>query len=60
MPIKLNSTSGGSVTLDVPATAATYTHTMPAETGTVLTTGATTRLIPKAAVPAGQIGRAHV
>ena len=38
MPIKLNSASGGSVTLDVPATASTFTHTFPAETGTVITT----------------------
>ncbi len=38
MPIKINSASGGSVTLDVPATASTYTHTLPAETGTIITT----------------------
>lgn len=37
MPIKLNSAGGGSVTLDVPSTASTYTHTLPARTGTIIT-----------------------
>ena len=64
MPIKLNSASGGSVTLDVPATASTYTHTFPAETGTVLTTASTlnvnassisTGTLPKARLPTGSI-----
>lgn len=55
MPIKLQSTGGGSVSFDVPSTASTYTLTAPAETGTVITTGAATRIIPKAAMPAGTI-----
>ena len=62
MPIKLNSASGGSVTLDVPATASTYTHTFPAETGTVLTSSSnvsasklTTGTVPTARLPAGCI-----
>jgi hypothetical protein len=37
MPIKLKSTGGGDVTLDVPFTASTYTLTLPAQTGTVIT-----------------------
>ena len=41
MPIKLNSSGGGSVTLDVPSTASDFTATMPANTGTVITTGST-------------------
>ena len=64
MPIKLNSASGGSVTLDVPATASTYTHTFPAETGTVLTTASTlninassisTGTLPRSRLPSGSI-----
>lgn len=37
MPLKLNSTGGGSVTVDVPNTASTFTATLPARTGTVIT-----------------------
>jgi hypothetical protein len=55
MPIKLNSTGGGSVSIDVPSTASTYTLTAPAETGTVITSGTTTRIIPKASMPAGSV-----
>lgn len=40
MPVKLNSSGGGSVTLTTPSTATDYTATFPASTGTVLTTGA--------------------
>jgi hypothetical protein len=36
MPVKLNSSGGGSVTVDVPSTASTYTATLPAATGTVV------------------------
>jgi hypothetical protein len=38
MPIKLKSSGGGDVTLDVPSTASTYTLTIPASTGTVINT----------------------
>jgi len=41
MPLKLNSSGGGSVTLDVPSTASTFTATVPANTGTIVTTGST-------------------
>jgi len=41
MPVKLNSSGGGSVTLDVPSTASNFTATIPANTGTVVTTGST-------------------
>ena len=41
MPLKLNSSGGGSVTLDVPSTASTFTATVPANTGTLVTTGST-------------------
>jgi hypothetical protein len=39
MPVSLKSSGGGSVTMDVPSTASTYTLTLPAATGTVLQTG---------------------
>jgi hypothetical protein len=38
MSVKLNSSSGGSVTLQEPTTASNFTLTLPAATGTVLTT----------------------
>lgn len=41
MPLKLNSTGGGSVTLDTPSTASAYTLTVPAITGTAVVTGST-------------------
>lgn len=41
MPLKLNSSGGGSVTLDVPSTASDFTATVPANTGTLVTTGST-------------------
>jgi hypothetical protein len=55
MPIKLNSTGGGSVSIDVPSTASTYTLTAPAETGNIITTGTTSRVMPKAAMPSGSV-----
>jgi hypothetical protein len=36
MPIKLKSSGGGDVTLDVPSTASTYTLTIPAISGNVI------------------------
>lgn len=39
MPVKLNSTGGGSVTLTTPSTASDFTATFPANTGNVVTTG---------------------
>ncbi|CAB4160885.1 hypothetical protein UFOVP730_16 [uncultured Caudovirales phage] len=41
MPVRLNSSGGGSVTLDVPSTAGTFTATAPANNGTLVTTGST-------------------
>ena len=64
MPIKINSASGGSVTLDVPATGSTYTHTLPAESGTIITTGTLSGInatamsvgtIPRSRMPAGTV-----
>lgn len=42
MPIKLNSTGGGSVTLDTPSTANNYTLLIPATNGSLATTTGTT------------------
>lgn len=39
MPVKINSSGGGSVTLTTPSTATDYTATFPANTGNVVTTG---------------------
>lgn len=64
MPIKINSASGGSVTLDVPLTGSTYTHTLPAETGTLITTSTLSGInasaisvgtLPRARQPAGTV-----
>lgn len=44
MPVKLNSTGGGSVTLTAPNTATDYTATLPAGTGTVVVAGSSSAL----------------
>ncbi len=59
MPIKINSASGGSVTLDVPLTGSTYTHTLPAESGTVITTAAATG-INASAISTGTLPRNRI
>jgi hypothetical protein len=41
MPVKLNSSGGGSVTLDVPATATATSLIIPSNAGTMVTTGST-------------------
>lgn len=55
MPLKLISGGGGSVILSANSTGTNYTVTVPAENGTAITSGATTRLVPKAAMPAGAV-----
>lgn len=47
MPVKLNSTGGGSVTLTTPSTASDFTATFPANTGNVVTDSATQTLTNK-------------
>mgnify|MGYP003341762727 CR=1 FL=1 len=39
MPIKLQSSSGGSVTVNIPVTASNYNVTVPAATGTAMVSG---------------------
>ena len=46
MPVKLNSTGGGSVTLTTPSTASDFTATFPANTGNVVTTGSSAVVTP--------------
>jgi hypothetical protein len=46
MPVKLNSSGGGSVTLDTVSTASNFTATFPAATGNVVTTGSTAAVTP--------------
>ena len=46
MPLKLNAFSGGSVTLNPDTTASDFTHTLPAVSGTVVTTGSSAVVTP--------------
>jgi hypothetical protein len=46
MPVKLNSSGGGSVTLTTPSTASDFTATFPAVTGDVVTTGSNAAVTP--------------
>jgi|688.fasta_scaffold135351_4 hypothetical protein len=55
MPIKLISAGGGSVSLNPDTTTSALNLTVPAENGTVITTGATSRIVPKAAMPSGAV-----
>ena len=54
MPVKLNATGGGSVSIDPPATTSNFTATMPAATGTVVLDSAAQTLTNKSwSSPAG-------
>lgn len=55
MPVKLNSAGGGSVTFDVGSIGSTYTLIAPANNGTLISSGTSSRLIPQAAMPTGSI-----
>jgi hypothetical protein len=55
MPIKLNSTGGGSVSIDVPSTASSYTLTAPARSGTIITS-ADANTVTQAMVQTGFAG----
>lgn len=55
MPIKLNSTGGGAVSIDVPSTASTYTLTAPARSGTIITS-ADANTVTQAMVQTGFAG----
>jgi hypothetical protein len=53
--IVLTAASSGTVTLTPADTGNAFVVTVPAETGNIITTGTTTRAIPKAAVPVGSV-----
>jgi hypothetical protein len=55
MPLVLNSSGGGSVTLVAPSTASNVTLTAPASNATLITTSSTGQIIPKAAMPTGAV-----
>ena len=51
----LNGSTSGAITLIANATAGTNTLTLPASTGTILTTASGSQSVPRAAMPAGSI-----
>jgi hypothetical protein len=51
----LTGATSGSITLEPTAVAGSNTITLPANTGTLLTTGSTGQVIPKAALPTGSV-----
>ena len=53
--LKLSTASGGSITLDPTNTASNLTITVPAVTGTIITTASSGQSIPKAALPTGSV-----
>lgn len=55
MPLVLNSSGGGSVTLSAPSTASNVTLTAPASNATLITTASTGQIVPKAAMPTGSV-----
>ena len=50
-----NAAGTGSVTLESPNTNSDFTITVPANTGTIITTGSSGQSIPRAALPAGSV-----
>jgi hypothetical protein len=55
MPVGIKSSGGGTTTLVAASSATNYTATLPANSGTVITTGSTGKVIPSAALPAGTV-----
>lgn len=55
MSLVLPGATSGQITLDVPAVAGTNSITLPANTGTIITTGSNGQSIPKAALPTGSV-----
>ncbi len=53
--IVVNGDTSGSITLSAPAVAGTNTLTLPANTGTVITTASSGQSIPSAALPTGSV-----
>lgn len=55
MSIVLQGSTSGSITLQEPAVAGSTVLTLPAATGTILTTASSGQIIPKAALPTGSV-----
>lgn len=55
MSLILQGSTSGSITLQEPAVAGTTVLSLPATTGTLITTGSTGQVIPKAALPTGSV-----
>ncbi len=55
MSLVLPGATSGQVTVDVPAVAGTNAITLPANSGTIITTGSNGQVIPKAALPTGSV-----
>ena len=55
MSIVLQGSTSGSITLQEPAVAGSTVLTLPATSGTILTTGSSGQSIPKAALPTGSV-----
>ena len=55
MSIVLVGSTSGSITLQEPAVAGTTVLSLPATSGTLITTGSTGQVIPKAALPTGSV-----
>jgi len=53
--ISISGDTSGSITLAAPAVAGTNTLTLPANTGTIITTASSGQVIPKAALPTGSV-----
>jgi len=53
--ISIAGDTSGSITLAAPAVAGTNTLTLPANTGTIITTASSGQVIPKAALPTGSV-----
>ena len=51
----LSGDTSGQITFSAPSVAGTNTITLPANTGTVITTGSSGQVIPKAALPTGSV-----
>ena len=55
MPLVLNSSGGGSITIAAPNTTSNLTLSVPAANATLITTASTGQVIPKAAMPIGSV-----
>ena len=53
--VVLSGDTSGAITISAPSVAGTNTLTLPANTGTVITTGSSGQVIPKAALPTGSV-----